>query len=339
VDGLAPVNAAGSDPMDPIDPIDLVDCTAIVVTYNSAPDLPGLLDTLPRAAPGLRLRVLVVDNDSTDDIESAVAGRPEVTLIRAGANLGYAGGINTGRRHLGPTRTIAVLNPDLRLAPASLAWLVSAACRPGAGAAVPRFVDEAGTTFPSLRREPSVTRVLGDSLLGARWPGRPGWLSEMVWDPSRYDRRGPVDWATGAVLVVNAEADAAIGDWDERFFLYSEETDYCRRLRAAGRTILYVPDARVTHEGGGSGTGPALTALNEVNRVRYFHKYHGPMRANVFRAAVTVGQLMRVRRAGSRMALGALWSRRRRADLPGRRLGTAGTAGLDSPAARREYAR
>ncbi|GIH12938.1 hypothetical protein Raf01_11100 [Rugosimonospora africana] len=295
-----------------------VDCTVIVVTYNSATDLPGLLDSLPRAVSGLRVRVLVVDNDSADDIGSIVDGRSDVTLIRAGANLGYAGGINAGRRLLGPTRTVAILNPDLRLAPDSLARLVSAACRPGAGAAVPRFTDEAGTTFPSLRREPSVTRVLGDALLGAHWSGRPGWLSEMVWDPRCYERPGPVDWATGAVLVLDAEADAAVGDWYEEFFLYSEETDYCRRLRTAGWTVQYVPDARVFHEGGGSGTGPALTALNEVNRVRYYDRYHGRLAGGAFRVAVTVGQLARIQRPGNRMALRALWSSRGRDELPGR---------------------
>lgn len=312
-----------------------VDCTAIVVTYNSAADLPGLLDSMPAAAAGLRVRVLVVDNDSADDVQSTVDGRSGVTLIRAGANLGYAGGVNTGRRHLGPTRTVAVLNPDLRLAPGSLAALVSAAGRPGVGAAVPRFVGAAGTTFPSLRREPSVTRLLGDALLGAHWPGRPGWLSEMVWQPEQYDRPRSVDWATGAVLVLNAEADAAVGDWDERFFLYSEETDYCRRLRSAGWTVQYVPDARVFHDGGGSGTGPALTALNEVNRVRYFDKYHGPLAGTAFRAAATVGQLARVRRPGNRMALRALWSRRYRQGLPGRPR----PLGAGVPATAGEYAR
>jgi GT2 family glycosyltransferase len=295
-----------------------VDCTAIVVTYNSAADLPGLLDTLPRAAAGLRIRVLVVDNDSADDIGAAVAGRPDVTLIRAGANLGYAGGINVGRANAGPTRTIAILNPDLRLAPGSLTWLVSAAERDGA--AVPRFVDEAGGTYPSLRREPSILRALGDGLLGKRWAGRPGRLSEMVWEQGRYELPGPVDWATGAVLVLAADADAAVGPWDDGFFLYSEETDYCRRLRAAGRAVQYVPEAQVTHRGGGSGTGPALAALNEVNRVRYFRKYHGPLPSAVFRLSVLLGQLIRFRRPGSRAALRALTSRRHRAALPGRHL-------------------
>jgi GT2 family glycosyltransferase len=318
---MTPAAGAGSTTEAPPDRTDVLDCTAIVVTHNSARDLPALLDTVPRAAPGMSVRVLVVDNDSSDDIDGAVAGRHGVELIRAGGNLGYAGGINVGRRHLGPTRAVAILNPDLRLAPGSLAWLADAAGRPGAGAAVPRFVEEdTGDCFPSLRREPTILRALGDALLGARWPRRPAWLSEMVWDGRRYEEAGTVDWGTGAVLVVSSEVDSAIGAWDEeRFFLYSEETDYARRIREAGWTVRYVPDATVVHDGGGSGTGPALTALNEVNRVRYYRKYHGAASTVVFRAVVILGGLLRVNRPANRAALRALLSRRRWTSLPGGR--------------------
>lgn len=303
------------------DDVEVVDCTLIVVSYNSADDLPGLLDTLPDAAPGMRVRVLVVDNDSADDVAAVTAGRAGVELIRAGGNLGYAGGINVGRRHVGRTRAVAVLNPDLRLGPGSLTCLVEAACRPGVGAAVPRFVD-GGTaeTFTSLRREPTILRLLGDTLFGRRWPGRPAWLSEIVWNGRRYERPGPVDWGTGAVLVMAAEVDAAVGPWDDvRFFLYSEETDYSRRIRMAGSTVQYVPEARVMHRGGGSGTGTQQTALTEVNRVRYYRKYHGPLASAVFRSVMIVNELLRSRRPENRAALRALLWRRRWATLPGGR--------------------
>jgi N-acetylglucosaminyl-diphospho-decaprenol L-rhamnosyltransferase len=302
-------------------PIGAVDCTAIVVTHNSAADLPGMLDTIPAAATGIRTRILVVDNDSTDNIAAAVAGRPGIELVRADGNLGYAGGINAGRRHLGPTRTVAVLNPDLRFTPGSLARLVEVASSPGVGAAVPRFLDKDNDrAFPSLRREPSILRALGDAVLGGHWPGRPAWLSEMVWDERRYDHAGPVDWGTGAVLVLASEVNTAIGEWDdERFFLYSEETDYSRRIRAAGWTIQYVPGASVTHRGGGSGTSALLTALTEVNRVRYYRKYHGWLSSAVFRAVVILAAALRAGRPANRAALRALLWRRRWAALPGGR--------------------
>jgi GT2 family glycosyltransferase len=297
-----------------------VDCTAVIVTYNSAADIGGLLDTLPAAAAGLRVRVVVVDNDSTDDIAQVISRYPGVMLIPAGGNLGYAGGINVGRRNLGETKAVLILNPDLQLAPGSLRRLTDALAEPGTGAVVPKFLDEESDPFPSLRREPTVPRALGDALLGKKWPDRPAWLSEMIWSARPYQEAGPVDWATGAVLMISAEADEAVGPWDDdRFFLYSEETDYCRRLRDAGYAIRYVPDATVRHRGGGSGSGPDLYALNSVNRVRYYAKYHGPVGTALFHGVVVLHELIRAPRPASRRALRALLSRRDRATLPGPR--------------------
>lgn len=299
-------------------PGEVADCTAIIVTYNSAAHIPGLLATLSQSAPGLRLRVVVVDNASTDGIEPVVADHPELIFIPAGENLGYAGGINVGRRHLGSTRSVLILNPDLRLGASSVRNLLKALDEPGVGAVVPRILDDDGRVFPSLRREPTVGRALGDALLGKRWPGRPSWLSEMIWASEPYDHPAVVDWATGAAILISAETDAAVGAWDDsRFFLYSEETDYCRRIRQAGWTIRYVPEATVTHSGSGSGSGPELVALNAINRIRYYHKYHGPYASEAIRAVTVLNALLRVRRPGSRLALRAALSRRIRSGLPG----------------------
>ncbi|MER7009341.1 glycosyltransferase family 2 protein [Dactylosporangium sp. NPDC000555] len=297
---------------------ELADCVVVIVAYNSAKEIGGLLDSLPAAADGLRLRVIVVDNDSADNTAEVVAARPWATHVPSGGNLGYSGGINVGRRTAGPTRAIAVLNPDLRLEPGSLRRLADAAQAPGAGAAVPRMLDGTGGFFPSLRREPTVLRALGDALLGGKWPSRPGVLSEMVWSRGSYERAGEVDWATGAAIVITAEADAQVGPWDdERFFLYSEETDYCRRLRQAGFAIHYIPEATARHEGGGSGAGPALVALSTISRLRYFRKYHGRFATALFVTALGFSELLRVRRPGNRRAMLALLSRRSRATLPG----------------------
>jgi GT2 family glycosyltransferase len=297
---------------------DVADCTIIIVTYNSAGDVGGLLASLPRGADGLRVRVLVVDNDSADDIAGVVARFPGVLLIPSGGNLGYSGGINVGRRHLGPTRAVLILNPDLRVAPGAIRRMCEALAQPGVGAVVPRMLGEDGHTSPSLRREPSLVRAAADGLLGAMWRNRPGWLSEMVWRRSAYDVPATVDWATGAALLVSLPADRQVGDWDEeRFFLYSEETDYCRRLREAGYAIRYLPDAVVTHKGAGSGTGPALVALTAVNKLRYYRKYHGRASSAAFRLVLIGTQVLRANRPGQRRALSALLSERRWAGLPG----------------------
>ena len=282
------------------------ECAVVIVTYRSATDACTLLDTLPSAAPGMRLRVVVVDNDSGDGIAELLTDREQVAFVQTGSNLGYAGAINVARRHVDGAASVLILNPDLRLEPGSVRALYDALDAPGVGVTVPRIVDETGAPFRSLRREPTLFRAIGEALLGDHWPGRPGWLSEMVRETAPYDRVGDADWATGAAVMIAAGVDTAVGGWDDRFFLYCEETDYLRRVRDAGWSVRYLPTAVASHRGGGSGTGPELVALGAVNRVRYFRKYHGRLATAAFRGVVAVEHTLRARRPTSRRALRAV---------------------------------
>ncbi len=168
------------------------DCAIVVVTYNSAYDIAGLLDSLPAAAAGLRIRTVVVDNGSTDGTLELVRSRPNVTCIEAGANVGYAGGINIGRLHSGEYSALLVLNPDAEFEADALAEMFAALEDPAVGIVVPMLLNSEGRIFPSLRREPTPMRAIGDGLLGRRVSHRPGWLSEMVWQERSYSHRHPV---------------------------------------------------------------------------------------------------------------------------------------------------
>jgi GT2 family glycosyltransferase len=139
----------------------------------------------------------------------------------------------------------------------------------------------------------------------------------MVWDPQAYDSEQSPDWATGAALLVSGACREAAGKWDERFFLYAEETDYLRRVREAGLRIRYLPEAVVRHTGGGSGTSDALYALHIVNSVRYYRRYHAWPSSVAFGAVTGLCELLRVRRSASRLALRALLSPAARSKLPG----------------------
>jgi GT2 family glycosyltransferase len=142
-------------------------------------------------------------------------------------------------------------------------------------------------------------------------------LSETISDPRLYERRCNAAWAAGAAMLVSAECFEAVGDWDDRrFFLYSEETDFAARVRRAGYAICYEPTARARHANGGSGRPPSLTALQAVNRVRYYEKYHGQPRASLFRAAVALRHLVRCHRSDERAALRAVCRRSSWATLP-----------------------
>jgi N-acetylglucosaminyl-diphospho-decaprenol L-rhamnosyltransferase len=296
----------------------MIDCAVIIVAYRSADDLPALLASLPAAAGPLSWAAVVVDNYGRDHLDRVLEADPRVSLVSAGRNLGYSGGLNLGIRHAPASRFTVFLNPDLVLEPGALAALAAACGGVRVGATVPLVLDDRGTRQHSLRNEPTLSRALGEAMLGDHWPGRPHWLSEMVRMPRRYSAQAATDWATGAALMVRSEVLAQVGAWDaRRFFLYSEETDYSRRLREAGHTIAFAPDAVVRHTGAGSGSSVQLEALLVVNKLRYYRKWHPALSVAAFFAVSVIHQLLRVRRPGARAALRALFSRRARAALPG----------------------
>lgn len=296
-----------------------VDCAVIVVSYDSAVDVERLLRSLPAAAGRLTTHTVVVENGrGSVELKERLAAHPRVEVVTAPANLGYGGGLNLGLRSAPAARSVLFLNPDLTLDPGSVEELLAAAEQRGAGAAVPLMLDAHGMTSPSLRREPTFLRALGEALLGDRWAGRPGRFAEVVRAPKAYARPSSVEWATGAALLVTAAAVRIVGAWDERFFLYSEEVDFCRRLRAAGAEIRFAPSAVVRHDGAGSGTGPELTALMAVNRVRYYRKHHSTRVALAYATVTALHSVLRAWRPGERLALRALFNRGVRSSLPHR---------------------
>lgn len=254
---------------------------------------------------------MVVDNHSDDGTFERLRSHDDVISIDSGANLGYAGALNLARHEAHPCGSIVVLNPDLVLGQNSLASLLSHLRKRGGGVVFPRILDDCGALQHSLRREPTWLRALGDAIFGSAWPTRPGWLSELVLNPDDYKEPTQIDWATGATMLMDVETDAAVGEWDERFFLYSEEVDYCRRVRELGRSVWYEPDAIAWHHGGGSSSNPALVALLAVNRVRYFQKWHGRLAALAFRLPVALGELRRSSTPAHRLGVAYVLGMRR----------------------------
>jgi GT2 family glycosyltransferase len=284
-----------------------VDVAAIVVTYNSSADIDALLASLRAEAGQSRIRLIVVDNGSADDTAERVRRHSDITLIAAPGNGGYAAGINIGRRAAGTADALLILNPDCVVLPGALIAMRERLREPGVGAVVPTLLDADGMVYPSLRREPTIVATLGDSLLGKRFSGRPAWASETCWRRDGYRLPRRIDWATGAALLIDPAADARVGDWDESFFLYSEETDFFRRLRDAGYQVWYEPAASIVHRRGGSGADPTLAALLAVNRVRYIAKRHGRLYTAGFSAAAATGEALRIWEKGHRLGLRSIF--------------------------------
>ena len=289
----------------------------VVVTYNNERDIAQVLDSIPAAAAGLAVMTIVVDNGSTDATAS-VAARPDVTLIETGQNLGYAGGINVARSVTPDAMdAIAILNPDLVLAPESLTRLAQGLSNRDVGVCVPKVLNPDGSVFRSLRLEPTVLGALGEAAFGSHWARRPAVLGDTVRIDADYEHEQTVDWASGACWMVATDCDREVGAWDDSFFLYSEETDYARRVRNSGFTIDYEPTAVVEHVGGGSGRSADLSALMAVNRVRDYERHHGRTASLLFRIAVASQHATRSARSEDRRALAALLRRSSWSKLPG----------------------
>lgn len=300
-----------------IPPGEAVDVAVLIVAYNSANEIGGLIDSLRDEAADLRLRVVIADNDSTDNTREIVQRYPDVLLVPTGGNLGYATGINTAQRFAGENSALLVLNPDLRVEPGAIQALFERMRTSRAGIVVPHLLEADGSPYPSLRREPTLATGLGEALFGAKLPTRPGWLSETVYDSAAYQVAHRIEWATGAALMIRADVARRLGDWDERFFLYSEEVDFFRRARGLGEEIWYEPAARMRHIGGASGASPQLEALMAVNRIRYMRKYHTAAAALAFRHTVVLREALRSYKAKNRQVCSLVMDESSWGELPG----------------------
>lgn len=282
------------------------DVAIIIVTYNSALVIDALLDSLPQALQGREADVVVVDNSSTDRTREILASRSDCRVV-ASSNLGYSAGINRGIAAAGPAPAVLILNPDVRMQPGSIAPLLDS-LGGEIGITCPRILSDDGALQLSLRREPTLLRALGLSRV------RLAALSEYVQDEDAYRRAGPVDWALGAVLAVSRDCLDVVGPWDETYFLYSEETDYCLRAREAGQLTWFVPESSATHVGGGSGRNDLTHTMQVLNRVRLFTRRNGARRGALYYVLTLLAEASWVLRGHpqSRAAIRALLVPRRR---------------------------
>ncbi|MFJ9645547.1 glycosyltransferase [Streptomyces sp. NPDC004244] len=275
----------------------------LVVTWNSARVLPAFLASLPEGMAGLDWRLVVADNDSADGTADLVRSlAPDATVVQTGRNAGYAAGVNAALAAAagweGGFRAALVCNPDVRMRTGCAARLVDALDTPLSGGrrvgiSVPLLYEEDGALHHSLRRESRVTRALGEAVIGNRRAGRFPLLSELVTDPEAYRRSTVADWATGALMALSRTCLDACGPWDESFFLYSEETEYCLRARDHGFATRLEPAASAVHLGGDSQVSPRLWTLLTLNRVRLYGRRHGAAATAAFRAAVLLRETSR----------------------------------------------
>lgn len=292
----------------------------VVVTYNSERLLADLVASLGPGLEGIDWHLTVADNASADGtVETLRRIAPTATVVEMGRNAGYAAGINAGVAAAAPHTAVLVLNPDVRLRAGCGRELLKALRAPGTGIAVPRLVDGDGDLILTMRREPSILRILGDAVLGAGRAGRYPALGEVVTEHRQYASEAVTAWAEGSTLLVSGECWQRCAPWEESFFLYSEETDFALRARDAGFATRFTPAAQAVHLEGDSRQSPGLWALLTLNRVRLYRRRHGRLATTGFWAVLLVRELSRavLRRRPSQAAVRALLSPARLRETPG----------------------
>jgi len=266
----------------------------VIVSHNDGRWLGACLRSLRERRGDCALKVIVVDNgDGLEDVEPEALEADDVLVVRS-RNHGFAAGNNLGVRH-GSAPAVLFLNPDTELIRGTLAQLVQhVEERPDVGAVAVRQTTGDGTAYPSLRRFPSVGRVVANALWAERWPVVGRVAGERELRMGRYETIVDCDWTTGAALLVRRSALESAGTFDSRFFMYSEETDLCKRIVDAGWRVMHVPDITVVHHAGKAGVNPVLEAQMAHSRMLYARKHFGRARQSAYLAGLLLHHAVRV---------------------------------------------
>ena len=289
----------------------------IIVSSPGAPEwLPPCLRSIREHGGDVDLEVVVVENEPERLVAAEIGAEfPDVRVL-ACANRGFAHGNNRGAENV-DARYLLFLNPDTEIVSGTLGELLAAAdARPRAGVIGVRQVLPDGATYPTARAFPSVTRLVGEALGAERWGPLGGRLRESELDLARYGTEFATDWTIGSFMLVRREAWEAVGPFDERFFLYSEETDLCRRITDAGWEVRHVPVMTIVHHlHSGEAPGPRMLAQLAYAKSQYGDKHFRGARRAMFQTALRLRFLLRAvagsvpRRAASRHALRVLAGR------------------------------
>ena len=253
---------------------------AILVNYNAGPELERALRSISDELTGQPWEGVVIDNASMDDSAAAVDGfAAHVRLLRNTANVGFARGVNQG---LAASKApyVLVMNPDCRLMAGAITTLRTALDAHDQCAIVgPRVLNPDGSVQGSARGDPDVRRLVPFLRVARR--------NIVVDDAIRSGQESVVvDWLSGACMLAKRAALTAVRGFDERFFLYWEDADLCRRLRNRGYHVRYVPGATAIHRVGQSSRTARAFAIRAFHDSAYLYyaTHVAPTRLNPKRA-------------------------------------------------------
>jgi GT2 family glycosyltransferase len=251
----------------------MIPLSIVIVSYNARADLERCLASLDEGAPA-GSEILVVDNASQDGSAEAARRWPQVQVIERSSNGGFAVANNIGIR-ASHGDTILLLNSDTIVPPGALDRLLQIlAGRPDVAVVGPRLVDGTG------RAELSFGAMIGPV---AEWRQRRLMRRLAKQDPATVAQVDTItrqehspDWVTGACLLVRRADAVAVGLLDERYFMYTEDVDFCAAIRARERRILFTPSVQVVHlRGRSAASAPTATrAAYRRSHLAFYQKHH-----------------------------------------------------------------
>ncbi len=297
-----------------------IDVSVVIVSWNTRALTTACVASLPDAAGPLAWDVWVIDNASTDgSVDALRAAHPAAHVVANETNVGFAAANNQGIS-ASTGRYVLLLNSDTVMAPGSLRLLVAFAdAHPAAGVVGPMLLNPDGsfqsgpTPFPSLWTEGLSATGIGRRLTFKGYPSR---------GPGASVTAQSTGYVVGACMLARRQAIDDVGLLDEGYFMYSEEPDWCWRMRTKGWETWYTPEARVTHFGGQS-TRQVRSAMNIAlhrSKVRFFRRHRGTWSAaclaGLFMAVSAVRSVvraaLRLDPPGVRLTRADLWVDRRR---------------------------
>jgi GT2 family glycosyltransferase len=259
--------------------------SVVIVSWNARRYLAQCLESLVAAPSDCPMEVLVVDNASEDgSAELVERDYPQFRVIRTGSNLGFARGNNIGIK-AGSAKYIALVNSDVKVLANCLDHLVEyCEAHPDVGMVGPRVLGADGKLQRSCRGFPSLwnmfCRALALDTLFPKWKLVTGYeLSHWAQDTERT-----VDMLSGCFWLVRRQALERVGLLDEKFFMYGEDMDWCRRFWDSGWKVVFVPSAEAIHYGGGSSANAPVRFYIEKQRadVQYWRKHHCDLAVRCF---------------------------------------------------------
>jgi N-acetylglucosaminyl-diphospho-decaprenol L-rhamnosyltransferase len=287
----------------------VIDLTVIIVSWNVRDLLRRCLVSIVDSPSTSKLEpeIIVVDNASDDGSPGMVRDDfPHVRLVANDRNQGFTAANNQGLARAGG-RYLLLLNPDTEVVGGALETMVGyMEGHPEVGGLGPQLRYPDGRPQPSRRRFPTMATALVESTVVQEWWPDNRILRRYYVADTHDEAIQAVDWVVGACLLVRREVYEEVGGLDEGFFMYSEELDWCRRIKDAGWAVVYLPTATVIHHEGKS--SEQVVASRQIyfqsSKVRYFRKHEGAWQSEVLRWFLLSTYVYQLLREGVKWVVG-----------------------------------